>query len=240
MDGDRCRRRRSGTATDEERPPSDRENDDHREDDDGGGGGGGTGGGRRRVPMDDRRVRRNAHPRRADPLRETAGRGAHRGRDRPVVRNGGSRGRHVPRRAVRHAARRLQPVRADAHAVAVGRRPVGRRPRSRVSATFARRVQRDGRTATHARRPAGLPEAPVAVSAQPVRGLPVPEHLRAVPRSVIACRYCSRASVLTGGEGGGRTVVHRDRQYAAANPTVVLNVVLAKNKYNKLNIFIFK
>lgn len=131
----------------------------------------------------DARVRGHAHPGGADALRETAGRGAHgghRGGRGPAARYRG----YVPRRAVRHAARRLQPIRAHAHPVPVGRRPPGRRPRARVSAALAGRVQRDGRPAEHAHRPARLPQASAAVSAQPVGGLPVPEHLRSVTRSV--------------------------------------------------------
>lgn len=125
--------------------------------------------------------RGHAHPRGADALREAAGRGARRGRGRPRAAR---LRRHVPGRAVRHAARRLQPVRAHAHPVTVGRRPAGRLAGPGVPSAFARRVQRDGRAAADARRPSRLPEAPVAVPAQPVRGLPVLEHLRAVPRSV--------------------------------------------------------
>lgn len=152
------------------------------------GGGSHRAGHRRRRDLDDC-VRGHAHARRPDEVRQTAGRGSHRGRDRDRRwrRTGRprawSRG-HLSRRAVRHAARRLQPVRADAHPVAVGRRPVGRRARTRVPAAIARRIQRDGGPSAHARRPTRVPQAPAAVPAQPVRGLPVPEHLRPVTRSV--------------------------------------------------------
>lgn len=135
--------------------------------------------GRLRGHAVDDGVRGHPHPGRADPIWQAAGGGARRGRDgrrerrrpnQPAARHR----RHVPRRPVRHAAHRVQPFRAHAHAVALGRRPAGRRPGPGVPATAARRVQRDGRPAAHARRPTRLPQAPSAVSAQPIRRLSVP------------------------------------------------------------------
>lgn len=152
--------------------------------------------GRGRGAVHTGRVRGHAHAGRADPVRQAPGRGAHRGRIRvrDTRRPSDGHRRHVPGRALRHAARRFQPVRAHPHPVALGRRPHGRRPGSRVPSTLARRVQRDGGPEPHARGPARLPQAPVAVPAQPVRGLPVPEHLRPVPRSVIFFRLYFRCT----------------------------------------------
>lgn len=145
--------------------------------------------GRLRGHAVDDGVRGHAHPRRADPLRRAAGGGARRGHDgrqrpRRPHQSASRHRRHVPRRPVRHAARRLQPVRANPHTVALGRRPAGRRPGPRVPATVSRRVQRDGRLAAHARRSTRVPQAPSAIPAQPIRRLSVPEHLRPVARSV--------------------------------------------------------
>lgn len=147
--------------------------------------------GRGRGAVHAGRARGHAHAGRADPVRQAPGRGAHRGRVRVLDTGRPAHGhrRHVPGRALRHAARRLQPVRAHPHPVALGRRPHGRRPGPRVPATLTRRVQRDGGPEPYARGPARLPQASAAVPAQPVRRLPVPEHLRPVPRSVTFSDY---------------------------------------------------
>jgi len=95
--------------------------------------------GRGRGAVHTGRVRGHAHAGRADPVRQASGRGANRGRVRfryPRRPTNGHR-RHVPGRALRHSARRLQPVRAHPHPVALGRRPHGRRPGPRVPATLA-------------------------------------------------------------------------------------------------------
>lgn len=137
-------------------------------------------------------------------------------RDRDARQPAAGRGRGVPRRAVRLAAGRLAAVHAAGHRVAVVGRQGGRPVRAGVPATVARRVQRDGRAEDDGPRPHAVPAPPVAVPAEPERGLPVPEHLRAGTRSVDpGTKWGEGVHLSEGdeccGEGGERSVKGRCR-----------------------------
>lgn len=99
-------------------------------------------------------------------------------RDRDARQPAAGRGRGVPRRAVRLAARRLAPVHAARHRIAVVGRQGGRPVWAGVPAAAAQRVRRDGRPEDDGPRPHAVPAPSVAVLAKPERGLPVPERLR--------------------------------------------------------------
>lgn len=103
-------------------------------------------------------------------------------RDRDARQPAAGRGRGVPRRAVRLAAGRLAPVHAARHRLAVVGRQGGRPLRPGVPAAAARRRRRDGRAEDDGPRPRPVPAPAAPVPAQPERGLPVPEHLRAGTR----------------------------------------------------------
>lgn len=103
-------------------------------------------------------------------------------RDRDARQPAAGRGRGVPRRAVCLTTGRFASVHAAGHRVAVVGRQGGRPVRAGVPATVAQRVQRDGRAQDDGPRPHAVPAPPVAVPAEPERGLPVPEHLRAGTR----------------------------------------------------------